>query len=97
MPIYVYEVITGDEDEGQVFEVVQRMADPPLKKHPTTGQPVRRVIQAPNLPSKWTDRQAKKTLSNENVAAQGFTRYEKTGDGEYHRTAGKGGPETLSA
>ena len=96
MPIYVYEVITEDGDEGQVFEVVQRMSDPPLTEHPTTGQPVRRVIQPPNLPSKWTDRHAKKMLSNDNVAAQGFTKYERSSDGGYHRTAGDGGPETLT-
>lgn len=97
MPIYVYEVILAGDEQGQMFEVVQRMADPPLTEHPTTGQPVRRVIQPPNLPSKWTDRQAKKMLSNENVAAKGFTRYERSGDGQYHRTAGTGGPETLSS
>lgn len=96
MPTYVYEVITDDGDEGQVFEVVQRMSEAPLTKHPTTGQPVRRIIQAPNLPAKWTDRHAKKQLSNENLAKQGFTKYERSSGGEYHRTAGTGGPETIS-
>ena len=95
MPTYVYEVITDDDEPGQIFEVVQSMSEPALTGHPTTGQPVRRVIQPPHLPGKWTDRHAKKALSNENLAAQGFTKYERTGDGGYHRTAGDGGPELL--
>lgn len=90
MPIYVYEVITEDGEEGQLFEVVQKMSDPPLTKHPFTGQPVRRVIQPPNLPGSWTDRQARKMLGNENISRHGLTRYERTGDGSYVKTAGKG-------
>ena len=96
MPIYVYEVILDDDDAGQLFEVVQRMSDPPLTHHPTTGQPVRRVIQAPHLPKTWTDRQAKHMLSDENVASKGLTRYEKTSDGTYVKTAGKG-PKSISS
>ena len=95
MPIYVYEVVTDDDEPGQVFEVTQKMADPPLTKHPTTGQPVRRVIQPPHLPAKWTDRHAKSMLSNENLASKGFTKFERSGDGEYHRTAGSDGPESF--
>ena len=90
MPIYVYEVITEDDEEGQLFEVVQKMSDPPLARHPVTDQPVRRVIQPPNLPGTWTDRQSKEMLSNDNVAKHGLTRYERTGDGTYVKTAGKG-------
>jgi predicted nucleic acid-binding Zn ribbon protein len=37
MPTYVYQVITDDGSEGEVFEVVQRMADAPLKTHPETA------------------------------------------------------------
>ena len=99
MPIYVYQVITDDVDDadsGQVFEVVQRMADPPLTEHPFTGQPVRRVIQPPHVATKYTDHHEKRTLSNENVAKHGLTRYEKAGDGTYFKTAGKG-PDTISA
>ena len=94
MPIYVYEVITDDGDEGQLFEVVQKMSDAPLARHPVTGQPVRRVIQPPNLPGTWTDRQSKKMLSNDNIASHGLTRYERSGDGAYVKTAGKG-PESI--
>lgn len=45
MPTYVYETIPeSDLEEPVEFEIVQRMADEALTKHPETGQPVRRVI-----------------------------------------------------
>ncbi|MBL4700683.1 MAG: hypothetical protein JKX85_05430 [Phycisphaeraceae bacterium] len=96
MPVYVYEVITDDGDEGQIFEWTQRMSDEPLAKHPTTGQPVRRIIQSPNIATKYTSSHEKKTLSNENLAAKGFTKYEKAGDGQYVKTAGEG-PKMINA
>lgn len=93
MPIYVYEVILEDEDEpGQLFEVVQGIHDPPLTEHPTTGQPVRRVIQAPHIGGRWGS--GKAILSDRNIAAHGFTRFEKTADGRWEKTAGAG-PEQI--
>ncbi len=45
MPTYVYETIPSKSGEKiEQFEVQQSMNDAPLKKHPETGQPVRRVI-----------------------------------------------------
>mgnify|MGYP006254185533 FL=1 len=45
MPTYVYETIPEFPDEApQRFEIQQRMMDAPLKRHPETGVPVRRVI-----------------------------------------------------
>ncbi len=96
MPTYVYEVILEDGEEGQIFEVVQKMSDPPLTVHPATGQPVRRLPQAPNLPKTWTDRQSKKMLSDKNIAAKGLTRYERGADGQYHKTAGVG-PKSIQS
>jgi len=96
MPIYVYEVILENGEEGQVFEIEQKMTDPALTKHPTTGQPVRRVIQVPNIATNYTSSHEKKKLGNDNLSRLGFTKYEKTGDGQYTRTAGKDGPETLN-
>ncbi|MAE63607.1 MAG: FmdB family transcriptional regulator [Phycisphaeraceae bacterium] len=95
MPTYVYEVVLEGGEPGQQFEVEQRMADAPLAKHPTTGQPVRRVFQPPNLPKKWTDRQAKNMLSGDNVAKHGLTRYERGADGKYVKTAGSG-PDSIA-
>ena len=94
MPIYVYEVILEDGEDGQIFEVVQKMSDPPLTKHPISGMPVRRVIQPPNLPQTWTDRQTKHMLSDKHIGDHGLTRYEREADGAYRKTAGKG-PDTF--
>ncbi len=96
MPIYVYEVIIEDGEPGHVFEVIQKISEPPLTKHPTTGQPVRRIIQAPNLPKTWTDHHAKQMLSDENIARHGLTRYERGADGKFDKTAGQG-PDQISA
>lgn len=45
MPTYVYETLPN-RAKGQVkrFEIWQSMKDAPLKKHPDTGEPVRRII-----------------------------------------------------
>lgn len=47
MPTYEYETIPAKEG-GKVkrYEFQQRMSDPPLKKHPETGEPLRRVYSA---------------------------------------------------
>lgn len=45
MATYVYETVPQHPGEEPVrFEVVQSMKDSPLRRHPDTGQPVRRVI-----------------------------------------------------
>jgi len=45
MATYVYEIIPQKPGEPpRQFEFVQSMKDPPLKRHPETGEPVRRVI-----------------------------------------------------
>ena len=45
MATYVYETIPQKPDEPVLqFEVKQSMKDAPLKHHPDTGAPVRRVI-----------------------------------------------------
>lgn len=41
MPVYVYRNLTT----GATFEVEQRITEPALTSDPTTGDPVRRVIQ----------------------------------------------------
>ncbi len=43
MPTYVYET-TSTEKPVQRFEITQSMKDEPLRIHPETGEPVRRVI-----------------------------------------------------
>ncbi len=44
MPTYIYESMPTDGTAPTRFEVVQRMTDEPLAKHPQTGEPVRRII-----------------------------------------------------
>ena len=90
MPVYVYEVILEDGEPGQVFEVVQKMTDEPLTTHPTTGQPVRRIIQAPNIGGKTIDIGNTKNLSDDKLGKLGFTKYVKTDTGKYEKTVGKG-------
>ena len=95
MPVYTYQVIKADGSEGDTFEVVRRMSDPPLTLHPETGERVVRVYTAPNLGGRWSDRAAKNNLSDSNVERLGFTKYQRSGTGQYERTAGKAGPGTI--
>ncbi len=95
MPIYVYEILRDGADSGETFECVQSIKDKPLTVHPETGEPVRRVIAAPNVVGSHTDRAEKKILSNDNIERHGFTKYERAAPGQYVRTAGKEGPATL--
>ncbi|MCK4873164.1 MAG: zinc ribbon domain-containing protein [Phycisphaerales bacterium] len=96
MPMYVYQVVTDDGSEGEVFEIFQSMSDAPLTKHPRTGQPVKRMITAPNLPATYTDAATKTKLSDKNLERMGFTKYQRAGDGQYEKRTGKG-PRTISA
>lgn len=97
MPIYVYEILTTKgEPTGRTFELHQSMKDDALAKHPETGEPVRRVIQAPAIAGKWSGVK-KDTLSNKNLERLGFTKYERKGNGYMERVAGKMGPKSISA
>src|SRR5262249_12217404 len=89
MPLYVYEIVLPDGSAGETFEIIQPLSAEPLKVHPETGQPVRRVFGTPSAPRAWTDRQGKANLSDKNVERMGFTKYVKTEKG-YEKTAGKG-------
>ncbi|WP_439631296.1 FmdB family zinc ribbon protein [Gemmata sp.] len=93
MPIYLYEVVRPDGSGGEPFEVLQKMADAPLTKHPETGEQVRRVFGEPNAPRAWTDTQGKAAVSDKNLAQKGFTKYVKTGDGNYEKAVGTGPKE----
>ena len=45
----------------------------------------------PNAPRAWTDCAGKGENSRDkSLAAKGFTKYVKTGDGRYEKTTGKG-------
>jgi predicted nucleic acid-binding Zn ribbon protein len=99
MPVYTYRVIHEDGSKGDYFEVEHSMTEPPLDKHPVTGQKAIKVMSAPNLGIKHTTGGTEKKLDNKNVEKAGFTKYEKDKlTGKYHKTAGtnKHLPSTLN-
>ncbi len=91
MPTYVYQVLTDDDSDGEVFEVVQKMSDDPLRTHPETGEPVRRIPCAPNIGGS-----PKSNLSDKNLERLGFTKYQSAGGGHFEKRAGQG-PDAISA
>ena len=93
MPLYVYQEILPDGSDGKRFEVLQKIDEPALKKHPQTGNPVRRVITAAFTPKPFMGHDKKEQLSDRNLEKLGFTKYVK-GKGGYEKTAGDG-PDTL--
>ena len=62
MPFYVYEIIRKNGKPGKRFEIMQKMTARPLKKHPKTREPIRRVFLPANTPGLKYDN-AIKTLS----------------------------------
>lgn len=90
MPTYVYEEILPDGEVGETFEIVQQMSEPVLEKHPTSGNPVRRVFLPPFITGLWTDMRAKSNLSEKKLEKTGFTKYVKMGDGVYEKRTGQG-------
>lgn len=96
MPTYVYAIVKPDGTDGETFEIVQRMSEPALTRHPDTGQPVRRLPTRPIIPGAGSDHHTRKLLSDKNLNAMGFTKYQKSGDGYYEKKAGQG-PNVISA
>lgn len=86
MPIYEYEPDDGNcEKCGGRFEVLQSIQDGPLAVCPDCGKPCHRVLSAFSMA-----RDESKLLSAKNIERKGFARYERTGDGTYEKTCGKG-------
>jgi len=97
MPTYVYEILDKKgQGTGRVFEFVQSMKDAALTKHPQTGEPVRRVPQAPGITTKGHG-DNKGVLTNSNLERMGFTKYQRKGKGYMERVAGRGGPPSIAA
>jgi hypothetical protein len=89
MPLYEYAVVKPDGSHGEPFEVLQRLGEPPLTKHPQTGEPVERLISAASVPRPPGDR-LKGDISNKSLERQGFTKYQKTANGKYEKIVGDG-------
>lgn len=96
MPIYVYETLLPDGTAGDRFEWMQKMSAPPLTEHPESGEPVRRVITAPNIGGMWNEGAMSRRMKDDKKLDElGFTKYVKSGDGVYEKRAGKG-PDTIT-
>lgn len=95
MPTYDYAVINQDGTLGERFEVFQSMSAEPLVKHPETGEPVKRMVSAPGLALNHSDASDKTKLSDSNLDRLGFTKYQRSGDDTWDKTAGKG-PDSIS-
>ncbi|MBT8069529.1 MAG: zinc ribbon domain-containing protein [Xanthomonadales bacterium] len=91
MPIYEYQASTDEccEHCAKAFDVMQKLAEEPLKLCPECHNPVRRKISAPNLASPAP------SLSKENLEKHGLTQFKKVEKGVYEKTAGKG-PDFIS-
>ena len=86
MPLYEYEPDGEGCEYCRVrFEVMQKMADAPLKKCPKCGRKCHRVFSS-FAPIKGT----KAMLSPKNLGEKGFTQYKKAGGGYYEKTCGSG-------
>ena len=97
MPVYTYEIVNDDGTAGETFEVMRKMSDPALERHPESGQKVRRVFQAAHIAGITSSLHSKTLTSDKNLEKHGFTAYRRNGKGHYDRTAGSEGPEHLSA
>jgi predicted nucleic acid-binding Zn ribbon protein len=87
MPTYVYEITDGP-DTGERLEIRQSIHAAPLKVHPDTGAPVRRVLSTPTIMTPSAGSAAVK--DDKKLGNMGFTKYVKSGDGTYEKTAGHG-------
>jgi hypothetical protein len=90
MPMYVYEVLDEHGDVCDVFEIIQKITEPPLTKHPETGQTVRMSITAPFVAKKTHGELPKADLSDRNLEKLGFTKYKKKRGGGYDKVVGDG-------
>ena len=94
MPVFQYVVLNGKEPQ-EIIEIEQGLSDHPLKAHPITKEPIRKIISSPTLSLRHSDANEKKTLSEANLKKNGFSLYHKDqADGTYHKKTGNG-PESL--
>ena len=94
MPLYEYVTLNPDGSEGETFEVLQKISEPPLKKHPQTGQKVLRILSAFSA-KKPRGGPIRGDTSNKNLEKLGFTKYQKTKTGKYEKILGDG-PELIT-
>jgi len=89
VPLYDYAAVgKGCPKCRKGFEVVQKLSEPKLKKCPACGKPVERIIGAVGVHTKFA-------MSKSRLNDLGMTKYVKTSDGSYERTAGHKGPKLI--
>ena len=67
---------------------MQKLSEPKLKKCPDCGKPVERLLSAVGVHTKFA-------MSTSKLNDLGMTKYVKTSDGSYERTAGHKGPKLI--
>ncbi len=89
MPLYDYAPKSGKcrQCSGR-FEVMQRIAEPKLRRCPACRKPVERLIHAVAVHGKFS-------LAPSKLKDLGMTKYVKTSDGSYQRTVGQRGPRMI--
>ena len=89
MPLYEYAALSGGCRKCRKgFEIMQKLAEPKLKKCPECGKPIERVVSAVGVHTKFA-------MSKSKLNDLGMTKYVKTSDGSYERTAGHKGPKLI--
>jgi len=89
MPLYEYAAVAGGCKKcRRGFEVMQKLSEPKLKKCPGCGRPVERLISPVGVHTKFS-------MSKSKLNDLGMTKYVKTSDGSYERTAGHKGPKMI--
>ena len=90
MPLYEYVILKPDGSDGETFEVLQKISDPPLKKQPETGLKCRRIMAAPSVKKKYSGGKITGDISDKSLERQGFTKYQKSKTGTYEKVLGTG-------
>lgn len=92
MPFYSYQCSTDQCCDYCIngFEMLQRLNAEPVTLCPECGNPVRKVISAPNVAMG-----TKHLTTDKKAEEKGFTKYKRAGKGVYEKTAGKG-PKYIS-
>jgi len=76
MPIRRYRVLEKDGQEAEILEVEQPAGSPDLERHPLDGRALRKLLEAPSVGGKWSDRGMASRLKD-----GGFRKMEKDGAG----------------
>lgn len=77
MPIYTYQIMFEDGEEGPILEVEQSIDEPPYKIHPLTGHKLVRLPSMPYINTYYSKKNEEKLKDPNALKALGFKRYQK--------------------